>query len=80
MPKFPACFGKKGMHAGRLINTAVLLLPPHFQSNMTVIFLLFMVQIYVIAFSPQASNNYSQKFYTKMLSHTTVEGKNRPHD
>jgi len=60
------------MHASSHMNAAVLLLIPHFQSDMTVKFLLSVLGFYVIVLSPQASNNYSHKFYTKMLSHTTV--------
>lgn len=34
--------------------------------------LLFLLFFYMTVFSPQDNNNYSQKFYTKMPSHTTV--------
>lgn len=63
------------MHAGRPKNAAFLLLILHTliprQSNMTKI-LLFMSFFYMMVFYPQDNNNYSQKFYTKMLSHTTI--------
>lgn len=62
------------MHAGRYKNGTVLLLILHTliprQPNVTKILLF--VFFYVMAFSPQDNNNYSQKFYTKMLSHITV--------
>lgn len=69
----------KGLHAGRLMNTAVLLLIPQFESNDCLKSLLFMrfMGFHVIAFSPQANNNYSQRSNTKALSHTTAWGKKK---